>query len=56
MRFLSGNGVSRDTKYLEDSVQDGSDKRSDEYITEIGIQINNEKHHARLFNVTGYST
>ena len=56
MRFLSANGVSRDTKYLEDSVQDGSDKRSDEYITEIGLQINNEKHHARLFNVTGYST
>jgi hypothetical protein len=55
MRFLSSNGVSRDTKYLTDSVQDGSDKRSDEYLTEIGLQINNEKHHARLYNVTGFS-
>lgn len=56
IRYLADNGVSRDTKYLEDVVQDGADRRADEYLTECGLQINQEKYHARLYNVTGYST
>lgn len=56
IRVLAENGINRDTKYLEDVVQDGADRRADEYLTEIGLQINNEKHHARLYNVTSWST
>jgi hypothetical protein len=55
IRYLSGNGVNRDTKYLEDVIQDGSDRRADEYLTECGLEIHNEKYHARLYNVTGWS-
>lgn len=55
MRYLADNGISRNTKYLTDAIQDGADRRADEYLTECGLQINNEKHHARIYNVTGYS-
>lgn len=55
IRYLADNGINRDTKYLTDSVQDGGDYRADEYLTECGLQVNQEKFHARLYNVTGYS-
>ena len=55
IRYLADNGINRDTKYLTDVVQDGGDFRADEYLTECGLQINQEKFHARLYNVTGYS-
>lgn len=55
IRYLADNGINRDTKYLTDVVQDGGDFRADEYLTECGLQINQEKFHARLYNVSGYS-
>lgn len=55
IRYLADNGINRDTKYLTDVLQDGGDYRADEYLTECGLMINQEKHHARLYNVTGYS-
>lgn len=55
IRYLSGNGVNRDTKYLQDVIQDGSDRRADEYLTECGLEVHNEKYHARLYNVTNWS-
>lgn len=55
MRYLNDNGVSRDTKYLEDVVQDGVDAKRDEYLSEIGFMVRNEKFHAKLFNVTDWA-
>jgi hypothetical protein len=55
IRYLNENGVNRDTKYLEDVIQDGGDRRADEYLSEIGQEIHNEKYHARLYNVTGWA-
>lgn len=55
MRYLNENGVSRDTKYLEDVVQDGVDAKRDEYLSEIGYMVRNEKFHAKLFNVTDWA-
>lgn len=53
--YLSNNGVNRDTAIHEDVVQDGTDGKTDEILTEGGFAIGQEKFHARLYNVTDYS-
>lgn len=55
MRFLSGNGNSRDTKLISNLVQDGTDGQKDQYLSQVGWAIRQEKKHSRLFNVSAYS-
>jgi hypothetical protein len=52
---LSGNGENRDTHLLTDVVKDGSDKYSDEYITEGAWVIRFEQRHARMYNVSAFA-
>ena len=52
---LSGNGENRDTHLLVDVQRDGSDKYSDEYLTEGGWVVRFEPRHARIYNVSGYA-
>lgn len=54
-RFLSNNGINRDTHLSQDIVKDGRDAFTDEVLTECGFDIKQEKWHARLFNVTDYA-
>lgn len=54
-RFLNGNGKSRDTKLLKDRQTAGSDKLSEEYLTEAGLFFADEARHAFLYGVTSYS-
>lgn len=53
-RFLSANGINRDTHIKEDVVQDGRDGKVDEILTEGGFQIMQEKYHAMLYDITDY--
>lgn len=53
--YLNGNGESRDTHLIENSIRDGRDGYLDEYITEGGIRIMQEKRFGKLFDVTDYS-
>lgn len=57
LRVLSGNGINRDTKYIEYDIenQNGVDGEIGEYMTEIGLMVRNEKHHAKLYNVVASS-
>lgn len=57
LKILAGNGVNRDTKYVEYDIenQNGVDGMIGEYITEIGLAVRNEKHHAKLYNVVASS-
>jgi len=57
VKVLSGNGINRDTKYVEYDIenQNGVDGEVGEYITEIGLAVRNEKHHAKIYNVVAYS-
>jgi hypothetical protein len=52
--YLSNNGINRDTAIHEDVVNTGEDKVVDEILTEGGYAIQQEKYHARLFNVQDY--
>jgi len=52
---LSGNGENRDTHLLVDVIRDGSDKYSDEYITEGAWVVRFEPRHARMYDVTSYA-
>lgn len=52
---LSGNGENRDTHLLVDVQRDGSDKYSDEYLTEGAWVTRFEARHARLYNALGYA-
>lgn len=54
-RYLSGNGVSRDTKIVENVIQDGADRFMDEILTEAAFCFQQEKYHAKLYNVTDYA-
>lgn len=54
MRYLSNNGMNRDTKISEDIVKDGGDRIVDEILTEAAFQFRQEKWHAKLHNVTDY--
>lgn len=52
--YLSNNGKNRDTRIMENCVQDGGDRTVDKIETEGGFQIKQEKTHARLYNLTDY--
>lgn len=54
MRHLSGNGEDRNTKVMQDVVQDGTDGKRDEILSEIGYVIMQEKYHGMLYNVSDY--
>jgi hypothetical protein len=45
----------RGTQYLVDAVQDGADRTCDEFRTECGFKIRNEKYHARMYNITDWA-
>jgi len=38
-RILSGNGVNRDTNYLENRQNAGDDATKDEWLTESGLEL-----------------
>ena len=52
-RYLSYGGVSRDTKLRIDIGTPGDDARTDEYISECGFHITNEKKHGYIYGPTG---
>lgn len=52
--YLSGNGENRDVKLTLDKLQNGSDRRVDEILGEIGFRVGQEKYHAKLWNIQGY--
>lgn len=51
-RFLSANGVSRDTKLFRDMVKDGTDGVTHSYITQAGWLIDSEQKHSRIHNAS----
>ncbi len=57
-RYLQFGGINRDTHLIEDTIgkgnNSGRDGTVDEYLTEAGLQIKQEKHHAKLYNATDY--
>lgn len=53
--FLNANGENRDTHLIQNAIQDGRDAYVDEYLTEAGLRIIQEKRFAKLFDVTDYS-
>lgn len=54
--WLSDNGENRDTKIMQDVVQDGADRKVDQILTEGGFVVGQEKYHSKLFNVTNYQS
>lgn len=54
-RFLSANGVSRDTALYRDIIKSGIDAVTHEVLTEAGWMYIQEKRHARMFNVVAYA-
>lgn len=54
--FLNANGENRDTHLIQNAIQDGRDAFVDEYLTEAGLRIIQEKRFAKLFDVTDYSS
>jgi hypothetical protein len=55
-RYLEANGVNRDTKLIELSMENqaGVDGKYAEYISEVGLQAKLEQTHSKMYNVTGY--
>jgi len=53
--YLSANGENRDTKLEMNVVQNGTDSKVDQIISECGFRIRQEKYHAKLANVTDYA-
>jgi hypothetical protein len=52
-RYLSANGVSRDTKILPNRQEESRDGHMDEYLTEAGNQWGYELRHGLLTGITG---
>lgn len=52
--YLAANGESRDTKVMQDVVQDGADRKVDQILTECSFKIKQEKRHGKIFNITSY--
>jgi hypothetical protein len=55
LKYLSNNGVNRDTHIRENVIVDGRDAMVDEVLTEMGLVVMQEKYHAKLFDVSDYS-
>jgi hypothetical protein len=54
-RYLSGNGVNRNTKFLTDREANDEDSTEDEFLTECGLEVQHEATHGVLKNVNAYS-
>ena len=54
-RYLAGNGVNRDTKFLTDREANDEDSTEDEFLTECGLEVQHEATHGLLKNVNAYS-
>lgn len=50
-RFMKG----RDTRLVQDIERAGYDYKVDELLAEVGFEIRQEKHHAKIYNVTDYA-
>jgi hypothetical protein len=55
-KYLAGNGVNRDTKLLKDRQSPGQDRTVDEFLTECGLEVHNERTMGILKNVNAFST
>lgn len=55
IRYLNGNGISRDTKLYRDVIKDGTDGTRNEVRSQLGWEIRHELRHARMFGVSAYS-
>jgi len=53
--YLDGMEGYGDTKLYENVVRDGTHKMVDEYVTEGGFMIKNEKYHSMIYNMTDFS-
>lgn len=53
--YLNANGENRDTHLIQNAIQDGRDAYVDEYLTEGGLRIIQEKRFARIHNVLDFS-
>ena len=54
-KYLSYGGENRDLQLYEDVVSDGSDRRVDKILGELGFMVAQEKHHAKLFNIQDWA-
>jgi hypothetical protein len=54
-RYLAGNGVNRNTKFLTDREANDEDSTEDEFLTECGLEVQHEATHGVLKNVNAYS-
>lgn len=54
MRYLNGNGKSRDTKLYSDVVKNGTDGVKSEIKSQVGWQWRHEKRHSRFIDVLSY--
>jgi hypothetical protein len=54
-RYLAGNGVNRNTKFLTDREANDEDSTEDEFLTECGLEVQHEATHGILKNVNAYS-
>jgi hypothetical protein len=55
-RYLAGNGENRNTKLLKNRQSPGQDRTVDEYLTECGLEVHNERTMGILKNVNAFST
>jgi hypothetical protein len=55
-RPLVGNGVNRDTQYLKNREDNDEDCTKDEFLTEMGLEVQLEKVHGVLYNVNSLAT
>lgn len=55
-RPLVGNGVNRDTQYLKNREDNDEDCTKDEFLTEMGLEVQLEKVHGVLTNVATLAT
>lgn len=53
--YLKGMEGYGDTKLYQDVVKDGTHKYLDEYVTEGGFKIRQEKYHSMIYNITDYA-
>jgi hypothetical protein len=51
-RYLSANGISRDTKVLPNRQPNDQDGTKSEYLSEIGLQLGQQKTHAVVTGIT----
>lgn len=55
-RYLAGNGVNRNTKFLKNRHGPGEDLTEDEFLTECGLEVQHEATHGVHSNVNTYTT